>query len=1356
MASNKSLLIHDDYMRRKYEDLSDEETGKILDFGQLKFKKTSKVLNGSPAKKTAQNLKNGNSLAKGKEKPALDILPRSEKVPYKLNEDHDVSIPASINQYLHQYQREGVSFLWNHYCQHKGCILADDMGLGKTIQVLALFAAVLESKPKNPPIFLVVAPTSVLYNWQDEMDVWLNIRVGMFHRKNKQEIIDQAKNKEFDVILTTHETMRIYFDMVSQILWSAVIFDEVHRIKEETSQLTQTSKELPSLCRIGLTGTPLQNNLKELWCLLDWANPGCLGSSKAFEERFERPIMFGQRLDATKRELATARKKQQELALLHSDWMLRRTKENHLHELPRKDEKIVFCPVSPLQKAIYEEILKLPKCKMLLLLDKKCRCGSGRNGRRCCLKRFNWRKIMFPFIQLFLKLSNHTALLFPSPISHDRKTNRVNSELNMEVFEHLQKMFPRFKELSSGGANLFANLSSFELCGKMAVLHKLMTSLLSKGDKILLFSNSTRLLNILETYIASRGILTRRIDGSTAPKQRHYIMKEFNNNPELSVCLLSTKAGALGMNFTGANVVIIFDPCWNPTFEQQAQDRAYRIGQRRNVSVYRLISVGTIEENMYMRQIYKQQLSNIAIEMSTESRYFTGVANNVEHHGELFGVSNMFRFSADHTSGFAKEVFGKTKQIENDVAMARYQSPVSRKKPSQRVKPNPRHQPLEDSDDDYTQDATQCADDILTNDDGDSENEEVEWCDQVEAELDQLLGSCDVSLAPTAKHLVGASRHEEKLSNKAISDVFWKGKNSQDFANKEESQESQDVCLGSKEEPQAIDNRDFKPLPATARMREKHMFERIGNTMFMIGSTPKSIMGEHFEELAKMNGVSVEKLADFILNQSEAESKKMLRDYYVNKEPNLRLVSSFDKIYGNDENKFTTLVDGDYDTKHGLLRGNSSLNSKRPPARRKNHHSKTKDFSSLLDKDNDLIKSFRKERKKVTSPIEKQFDHFSKIDILGSNKLKRKIDNSSKTCSRPDIHNHPFAAFEKIRESFHKKETQIIDDWSSDEENESKRNEKSVPREGETSKRTPKSYHKLTPALNNTPKVTRKSGATIKVENTLEDYKSQKTFGNFSTPKSAIPETLINGGSILDELLANDSPYKPKRVKSDSNQNTNHGQRLLEKLPKSREQSFIKQELSSSVTTPERIFTKQRDSLNNKSRTQSPLINLEPNTSILDNILGIKSPRKPNSNRIIPDSLDNENSPEESFFKSPRNTKKIGKIVPTCFPESPIPRNRFGTTNLDKGSMGKYSPSKKLYDPTIFLEEGKSILDELLNLDAKPRRRVGTSDSRTSCHRDEDVITSNCHGNRNVAKAMTPKRTLNKLPNTTSILDQFL
>ncbi|XP_074426067.1 DNA excision repair protein ERCC-6-like 2 isoform X3 [Larus michahellis] len=533
----------------------------------------------------------------------------SPAVPFKLSDSGDI-IPYTINRYLRDYQREGAQFLYGHYANKRGCILGDDMGLGKTIQVISFLAAVLHKKGTREDIennmpefllrtmkkeqkcnpkktFLIVAPLSVLYNWKDELDMWGYFKVSVLHGSKKDDDLSRIKQGKCEVALTTYEILRLYLDEFNSVEWSAVIVDEAHRIKNPKAQITQTMKSLKCSVRIGLTGTILQNNMKELWCVMDWAVPGLLGSRLHFKKKFSDPVEHGQRHTATKRELATGRKAMVKLARKMSGWFLRRTKVLISDQLPKKEDRMVYCSLTEFQKAVYQAVLETEDVSLVLRAGEPCSCNSGRKRKSCCYK----------------------------------------------------------------------------------VLQQLLNHFRKNKDKVLLFSFSTKLLDVLEQYCMASGLDYRRLDGNTKSEDRIRIVREFNSIQEINICLVSTMAGGLGLNFVGANVVILFDPTWNPANDLQAIDRAYRIGQYKDVKVFRLISLGTVEEMMYLRQVYKQQLHCAVVGSENAKRYFEAVQGSKEHQGELFGIHNLFKLRT-HGSCLTKDILEREGRVEAGVMTA--------------------------------------------------------------------------------------------------------------------------------------------------------------------------------------------------------------------------------------------------------------------------------------------------------------------------------------------------------------------------------------------------------------------------------------------------------------------------------------------------------------------------------------------------------------------------------------------------------------------------------------------------------------------------------------------------------------
>ncbi|XP_003468448.3 DNA excision repair protein ERCC-6-like 2 isoform X4 [Cavia porcellus] len=607
---------------------------------------------------------------------------------FKLSEDGDV-IPYTINRYLRDYQREGAQFLYRHYIQGRGCILGDDMGLGKTVQVISFLAAVLHKKgtrediennmpefllrrvKKEPTsstikkMFLIVAPLSVLYNWKDELDTWGYFRVTIVHGNKKDNELIRVRQRKCEIALTTYETLRLCLDELNSVEWSAVIVDEAHRIKNPKARVTEAMKALKCDIRIGLTGTILQNNMKELWCVMDWAVPGLLGSRIHFQKQFSDPVEHGQKHTATKRELATGRRAMRRLAARMSGCLLRRTKALISGQLPKKEDRMVYCSLTDFQKAVYQTVLETEDVTLILQSSKPCTCNSGRKRRNCCYKTNSHgeavKALYFSYLAVLQKVANHVALLQAASTSRHQET------LIKRICDQVFSRFPDFVQKSKDAA--FETLSDPKYSGKMKVLQQLLNHFRKNKDKVLLFSFSTKLLDVLQQYCMASGLDYRRLDGSTKSEERLRIVKEFNSTQDVNICLVSTMAGGLGLNFVGANVVILFDPTWNPANDLQAIDRAYRIGQCRDVKVFRLISLGTVEEIMYLRQVYKQQLHCVVVGSENAKRYFEAVQGSKEHRGELFGTHNLFTLRSQG-SCLTRDILEREGQVEAGIMTA--------------------------------------------------------------------------------------------------------------------------------------------------------------------------------------------------------------------------------------------------------------------------------------------------------------------------------------------------------------------------------------------------------------------------------------------------------------------------------------------------------------------------------------------------------------------------------------------------------------------------------------------------------------------------------------------------------------
>ncbi|KAM4093428.1 hypothetical protein ACB094_06G115400 [Castanea mollissima] len=573
---------------------------------------------------------------------------------------------------LLEHQRVGVKFLYSLYKNNHGGILGDDMGLGKTIQTIAFLAAVygkdregvdstiLDQVGKKGPV-LIICPTSVIHNWEDEFSKWATFSVSIYHGANRDLIYDKLEAHAVEILITSFDTYRIYGSILSEVKWEIVIVDEAHRLKNEKSKLYGACLEIKTPKRFGLTGTVMQNKIMELFNLFDWVAPGSLGTREHFREFYDEPLKHGQRSTAPERFVQVADKRKQHLVAVLQKYMLRRTKEETIgHLMMGKEDNVVFCAMSELQKRVYSRMLQLPDIQCLINKDLPCSCGSPLTQVECC-KRTVPNGVIWPYLHrdnpdgcdscpfcLVLpclvklqQISNHLELIKPNH-KDDPDKQRKDAEFASAVFG---------PDIDLAGGNTqsesFMGLSDVKHCGKMRALEKLMLSWVSHGNKVLLFSYSVRMLDILEKFLIRKGYCFSRLDGSTPTNLRQSLVDDFNSSPSKLVFLISTRAGGLGLNLVSANRVVIFDPNWNPAQDLQAQDRSFRFGQKRHVVVFRLLAAGSLEELVYSRQVYKQQLSNIAVSGKLEKRYFEGVQDCKEFQGELFGISNLFRDLSD-------------------------------------------------------------------------------------------------------------------------------------------------------------------------------------------------------------------------------------------------------------------------------------------------------------------------------------------------------------------------------------------------------------------------------------------------------------------------------------------------------------------------------------------------------------------------------------------------------------------------------------------------------------------------------------------------------------------------------------
>ena len=443
---------------------------------------------------------------------------------------------------MRPYQLEGLNWMIRLYEHGINGILADEMGLGKTLQTISLLGHLKENCSIDGP-HLIIVPKSTLGNWGRELNKWCpSLRTIRFHgdKAERAKVVEEylEVSGSFDVLVTTYEVAISEKGPIGKLVWKYLIIDEAHRIKNEESRLSQVVRTFNTYFRLLITGTPLQNNLHELWSMLNFLLPDVFASAEQFDEWFNPEGGSDGESQADV------------LAQLHRilrPFLLRRLKQDVEKDLPPKKEMKLLIGMTEMQRTWYASILT----KNIDVLN-----AMGAQQKR-----------MLNILMQLRKCANHPYL-----------------------FEGAEQ--PPF----TNDERLIEN------SGKMTLLDKLLLRLHKEGHRVLIFSQMTRMLDILEDYCQFREWQYCRIDGSTSGEAREEAMDSFNQpKSEKFIFMLSTRAGGLGINLATADTVIIYDSDWNPQMDLQAMDRAHRIGQTREVMVYRFMIEGSVEEKIIDR-----------------------------------------------------------------------------------------------------------------------------------------------------------------------------------------------------------------------------------------------------------------------------------------------------------------------------------------------------------------------------------------------------------------------------------------------------------------------------------------------------------------------------------------------------------------------------------------------------------------------------------------------------------------------------------------------------------------------------------------------------------------------------------
>ena len=464
-------------------------------------------------------------------------------------------IDKDLGKILRDYQKEGNRWLFNLAYYRLSGILADDMGLGKSLEIITLLKS---CRTKNPNI--IIAPASLTYNWYNEFKKWtpsMEVMLVSGNGQTREKLIGQIKPGQ--TIITSYDYLKRDLELYKKMAFHFVIIDEAQAIKNHQTKNAEAVKELKSVSRFAITGTPIENSLADLWSIFDFCLPGYLKSYENFRNEFEVEIVKNHNQEALEK-------------LNHqiSPFILRRTKAEVLRELPEKTEQVIYAPMSEEQEKIYNATLLKARDKIL---------QTGVENKM----------YIFSMLTRLRQICCHPSLYVEDYQGDSAKHNLVND---------------------------------------------IIYDAIASNHRMLIFSQFTSMLDILDASLTEKGIRHFKLTGNTPSEERFRLVDEFNNNEEIKVFLISLKAGGTGLNLVGADTVIHYDPWWNFSAENQASDRVHRIGQKNNVQIIKMITKDSIEEKILDLQNKKKDLFNKVV--SDDGNILTKLTNE-----ELLSLFNI-------------------------------------------------------------------------------------------------------------------------------------------------------------------------------------------------------------------------------------------------------------------------------------------------------------------------------------------------------------------------------------------------------------------------------------------------------------------------------------------------------------------------------------------------------------------------------------------------------------------------------------------------------------------------------------------------------------------------------------------
>ncbi|XP_017879954.1 lymphoid-specific helicase-like [Ceratina calcarata] len=560
----------------------------------------------------------------------------------------NIETPRYFNGELRDYQKRGFQWLRVLYENGINGILGDEMGLGKTIQAIALLCHLIEKQQDGP--YLLVVPLSTVPNWLIEFERFApKLPVVLFHGPISERLAARREIKKkypitlsfstFPIVLTTFEVPLVEQHFLRSFNWRYIIVDEGQKIKNHQCKLVKVLKSFKSMNRLLMTGTPLQNNLAELWSLLNFLLPEIFDDLAVFESWFDAKHF--ERNEGTKKFLKLEAEKQvlSTLREILKPFMLRREKSEVCADVPPKKEIVIYAPLTELQHGLYKAVVTRDIDKLTKIESEKLQMltSDGQRPKRKCVLNKSVDSIMKSAVANSL-LAETNKSMNSNKGKYTKSTKMREEEQNLLQWKQYTDVTERNRDflinIQVGSWTLYKKILNHpymihcplghdglpkideqlvKASGKLLVLDTLLAKLKQRGHKVLLYSTWTQILDMIEDYLSLRDYKYVRLDGQTKLEARKEHVKQFNTDPETFLFLLSTRAGGVGLNLMGADTVIIYDPDWNPQADIQAMARCHRIGQTRPVVIYKLCAKGTIDEIIYNRAEAKRVLEKVVI-----------------------------------------------------------------------------------------------------------------------------------------------------------------------------------------------------------------------------------------------------------------------------------------------------------------------------------------------------------------------------------------------------------------------------------------------------------------------------------------------------------------------------------------------------------------------------------------------------------------------------------------------------------------------------------------------------------------------------------------------------------------------